>query len=106
VALEDVAAGEPEAGLKVGGAEHLAFDHAAGNVRGKPRDGTERGVGGTVALDDARILIRRPGRDVLREDAHRVRTGRRDARVVRGLEVQLTPRRRGRAPPGRVTRGL
>src|SRR4051794_37688670 len=93
VALEDVAAGEADAGLDVGRPEDLAFDHAVAHVRREAGDLGECGVRDLLAprLPGA---LREVVRDVLREDAHHVTAGRGHGRVVGRGEVHLGPRRR------------
>ena len=77
LALEDVAAREPDARLDVGRAEHLPLDHAVGDVGREPGDRGQGRVGDLVAP-----LVPRAGRErvghELGEHAHRVEPRRRD----------------------------
>src|SRR5581483_6780001 len=101
LALEDVAAGEADAGLDVGGAEHLAVDDAVGHVGGEAGDLGDDGVGDPVPPGFPVALGQGVG-NVLGEDAHGVAAGGCDAPVIGGLEVQLAPLRLRLAPAGGV----
>jgi phytoene dehydrogenase-like protein len=93
LALEDVASRETHARLDVRRSEHLTGDDALRDVGRVPGNQSEHRVADVFALGvpPALELVR----GVLREDAHRPGARRCHGWVVRGLEVELTPGRRG-----------
>jgi hypothetical protein len=104
LALEDVTAGEPDAGLDVGGAEDLVVGHAVTDVGGELGQGVQDQPGDLVPAAVPAALGQAVG-GVLGEHADHVAARRGHRRVVGGLEVDLGEADVGHAPLG-VGEGL